>query len=270
MAPSKSIASLVSEVLSARIHALGIGTFSSSGGYTIDFTLPLEGPSDASIREVLSATGDVHVVPLPTSDYGDGKLAATIGEPLPKVEPSLFGWAEIASITIDSDAASPVLLITLKPTAAQAFADYTTGHVGETFAIVVDDRVRLLPAVMEVITSGQIAINAGDGDTFAETAAILAGGLLPEAWRGASVPVLLSQDQAEAVALTARPGASVRNASISVEGTLEGADLKVVWNVEVVVSECPENESCVWAPGAYVAKVNAVTGSLIHVGTLEP
>ena len=179
--PTKPDGSLAVEVLNARVHALGIGNFTSAVGYGIEFIVPQGGPSDAAIRDVLTATGDLRIVPLPTTDYGDGKLAATIGEPLPKDEPALVEWDGIASVASDPLAGTPDLTITLKPAAAQAFDDYTAAHVGDSFAIVIDGRVALLPAIMDATTIGQITVSPGSAESFREPAAILVGGMLPEA-----------------------------------------------------------------------------------------
>ena len=45
------------------------------------FSIPAEGPSDATVRDVLAATGEVEFVPLPPEDYGDGGLTAELGSP---------------------------------------------------------------------------------------------------------------------------------------------------------------------------------------------
>ena len=189
---------------------------------------------------------------------------ATIGAPLPKDEPALFGWEGITTVTNEPTGASPAISISLKPAAAQAFADYTTANVGDTFAVVVDGRVAMLPTVEDAITSGQIAISPAPGYAFTETAAILVGGELPEAWRGTSVPTLISREQAEANALRALPGATVQDAKSSAGLPAEGLDWEVVWNVEVDVPECSDLTSCAWSPGPYVVKVDAVTGNVIE------
>jgi hypothetical protein len=264
MVLNKPEASLAGDILSARIRAIGIGTFTSGGGYGIQFLLPVAGPSDASIRAVLGATGDVRIVPLPASDYGAGKLTATLGLPLPKDEPALIGWDGIASVASDPLGGSPDLTITLKPAGAQAFGDYTAAHVGDVFAIVVDGRVALLPTVTEAITSAQITITRSDNDSFAETAAILVGGMLPESWRGASVPVIVSQDQAITAALAATHGGTVQDASPTVDlGPLAGA-LRAVWYVDVHQPDCQDTGSCV--SSELLVVVDAVTGTVISIG----
>jgi hypothetical protein len=268
MVVNKPEASLAGDVMSTRIRALGIGNFTSGGGYGIEFLLPADGPPDASIRAVLGATGDVRIVPLPASDYGAGKLTATLGQALPKDEPALIGWDGIASVASDPLGGSPGLTITLKPDGAQAFGDYTAAHVGDVFAIVVDGRVALLRMVMEAITSGQITITPSENDSFAETAAILVGGMLPEAWRGASVPVIVAQDQAIAAALAATRGGTVQDASPNADlGPLAG-EVRAVWYVDIYQPDCQDTASCVSAD--LLVTVDAVTGTVISVGSQAP
>jgi hypothetical protein len=262
---NKPEASLAGDVLSARIRALGIATFSSGGGYGIQFTLPATGPSDASIRAVLGATGDVRIVPLPAVDYGAGRLIAILGAPLPEDEPALFGWDRIASVASDPVGGTGRLTMALKPAAALAFGDYTSAHIGDTFAIVVDGRVGLLPTVNEAITSGVITIAPGPDDSFRETAAILAGGELPEAWRGASVPVLVPRDKAIAAALTATHGGTVRDANPTVD-LVPGGAFQAVWSIAVFQPECQDTGSCVSSD--MLVRVDAVTGAVIDVGPL--
>lgn len=265
----KAESTLARSVLSARLRALGISNFTSAGDNVLQFSVPVGGPPDGSIRAVLAATGDLRIVPLPAADYGAGMRVATVGSPLPKDEPALFGWEGVSSVTNDPTGASREVSIALKPEAAQAFGDYTTAHVGDVFAIVVDGRIALLPMVSEAITSGRIRLTPALGDGFADTGAILVGGELPEAWRGASVPIWISQDVAERAALEATHGGTVQAASLSAElaTSISGDAWLVVWNVEVDQPECSDGESCV---GLFLVKVDGVTGTVLHAGALQP
>jgi hypothetical protein len=259
---NKPVAILAGDVLSARIRALGISNFTSAGGYGIEYLLPASGPSDASIRAVLSATGDVHIVPLPSSDYGEGKLTATLGARLPKEEPALFGWDGIASLTVDPLIA-PDIWITLKQAATSAYEEYTAAHIGDTFAFVVDGRVVALGEVNSAATDGQFGVTSNGDSSFREIEAIVAGGVLPEAWRGASVPVIVSRDAAIAAALSATHGGAVQDASPTVDlGPLAG-ELQAVWYVDVYQPDCPDNQSCV---SMYLrVRVDATTGVVIDM-----
>jgi hypothetical protein len=280
----KSEGSLANQVLSARLRAFGIGTFTSSSGDVMTFWVPAGGASDASIRAVLGAIGDVRIVPLPAADYGAGMRVATLGAPLPKDEPALFGWDGIQAITATelstadgSVHGAPLLGMTLKAPAAQAFADFVTAHPGETYAVIVDGRVALLPIAEPASSDGSVDLSNGQipggsepTEAYLQTAAVLAGGLVPEAWRGATVPVLITKDAAITAALAERRG-TIQDASQGVElsTSIAGDAWRVVWNVEVVVPDCPALESCPWAPGPYLVKVDAVSGAVLHVGALQ-
>jgi hypothetical protein len=272
--PSKPETTLASDVLAARLRALGIGTFQSGGGYVLEFTVPAGGPSDDMIRAVLGATGDVEFVPLPNADYGlgVGKRQAAIGQPLPKDEPALFGWEGIASANAAYDPANSIrtVNVSLKPDAAAAFGDYTTSHPGETFAIVIDGRVAMLPIISEPITGGEVNVSGGIEGDFLVTSAILVGGMLPESWRGATVPALISRSEAVAAALAATHGGSVQFAGQGAEEAATGDPWRVMWNIEVVQPDCTDVTSCVSPGWSTFVKVDAVTGAVVHIGALAP
>jgi len=275
--PSKTESVLASEVLGARLRALGFGNFSSGGGYAISFEVPLDGPSDASSRRVLAATGDVAFVPLPPADYADGKLTPELGKPLPKDEPALFGWEGIASVDWGTNQQGGTTLdFKLKPAAASAFGDYTASNVMGTIAIVLDGRVALLPQVNEPIRGGEVQIASGElagsaGETsFAETGAILIGGLLPESWRGASVPEIVAKEAAVATALRLYPTADLESAGITSRQDEQGT--RAIWWIVVggdLPPTClmlrPGATVCPAPEGDLVVVVDAVTGEVIQV-----
>lgn len=231
--PWKTQSDAAHEVLDARLRALGVRNFLSVSGNAIQFSIPAEGPSDATVRDVLAATGEVEFVPLPPEDYGDGGLTAELGSPLPKDEPALFGWDGIASVERRADEqARPTLLITLKPAARDAFATHTESHIGESFAIVVDDVVALLPMINEPIPGGEIVISGGvDDGRFQQTLAILAGGMLPEAWARPEVPVVLPEDRVVAATLENNPSSTL--ASAGLDAIPDGAGWRAVWRIEL-------------------------------------
>jgi hypothetical protein len=257
---------LTNEVLGARLRALGFGNFSSAEDYGIEYELPGGDPSDDVIRAVLAATGDVRIVPLRSADYGAGKLTAVIGQPLPKDETALFGWEGIVAAAMDPQLASPELSISLKPAAAQTFGAYTASHVGETFAIVVDGRVAALPTVTEAVPDGLITIASQGDASFRGSAAVLTGGILPEVWRGATSPVLVSQDVAVAAALAATHGGTLTGANPNVQRAATGGVWQAVWTVDVHQPVCGDNESCV-SPD-YQVTVDGETGTVNAVSPI--
>jgi hypothetical protein len=256
-----------SDVLAARLRALGFGNFASTGDYGIEYQLPAGDPPDDVIRAVLAATGDVRIVPLPPADYGAGKLTAVIGQPLPKDEPTLFGWDGIVAAAMDPQLAAPELSISLGPAAAQAFGDYTQAHLGETFAIIIDGRVAVLPTVSDAVANGLVAISSPGDASFRESAAILTGGILPEAWRGATSPVLISEADAVAAALAATHGGTVTGANPNVERAAAGGAWQAVWTVTVHQPDCGDNERSCVSPDYQVA-LDGVAGTVITVSPI--
>jgi hypothetical protein len=188
---------LAAEVLTARLRALGFDTPTRTNGDGIGYLLPVTGPTDTQIYHALTTIGEVEFVPLPPEDYGEGKLVAEVGAPLPKDEPALFGWDGIASVEWTTDEQSRrTALVTLTPGAREAFASHTENHIGEFFAVLIDDRVALLPVINEPILGGEVQISGGrTTEDFEETVAILVGGALPVSWRGAQVPEIIPEHE---------------------------------------------------------------------------
>jgi hypothetical protein len=268
--PSKGATGLASDVLGARLQMFDFGAFSSGAGYGITFSLPAVGPSDATIRTVLGANGDVAIVPLPAADYRDRGVAAEAGKALPKAEPALFGWEGIASVSRDTRGPTPAIAMQLKPLAAQAFADYTTGEVGGQFAVVVDGIVAAVPTITEPIIDGQVIVTAPSEpvDAFARTIAILVGGPLPERWRNPDVPVIIPEDSAAAAALRQYPADGV--GAIDIDVVEDGGHWRALWRVTLFGSflgECPNTiparSSCPSADSIQVT-LDAVTGAFIE------
>ena len=227
--PSKAQIGLASEVLTARVRALGVGNYMAVTGNAIQLSIPSQGASDEAVRVVLGATGEVEFVPLPPEDYGEGGFTVEVGSPLPKDEPALFGWDGIASVEPSTDEQGrQTLLITLEPTARDAFAAYTASHTGEYFAIVIDGEVALLPVINEPIPGGEILISDGENDgRFMRTLAILAGGMLPESWARPVVPIVLPREQVVAATIAEYPTATLESADL--DAILEGSRWRAVW-----------------------------------------
>ena len=277
--PTKSETSQATEVLTDRLSKLGFQVITSGAGNAIRFMLPTTGPSDDRIRAVLAANGDVEFVPLPAETYGDGngpRLEARVGEPLPTEEQALFGSEGIESVAIGEDQqAREVLNIVLTPAAAEAFGDYTTEHVGEYLAIVVDGRVASLPSINEPIPGGEVQLSFGSESEEAgtDTMAILLGGPLPEAWRTARVPGIVPGQIAISSAMGQFPRATVESADLDAE--LDGEAWRAVWYVLLTgdvgggalpcPTRGPSGDTCP-SPGPHrLVVVDAERGSVIRI-----
>jgi preprotein translocase subunit SecD len=126
------------------------------------------------IRALLVQTGKLDFIPLPPAEYGTGSSAGTYqaveGQPLPTTEKPLFGGDQIdqAYPTTDQTGLRAVGF-RLKSTGSQLFADYTSKHVGEFFAIVLDGSVVSAPVIQSAITGGTgIITGGGTGFTAAQ------------------------------------------------------------------------------------------------------
>jgi preprotein translocase subunit SecD len=178
------------DILSARLRTLKVGMFSAAAGYAITFTLPASA-NPAAVRAVLSATGQVAFVPLPPADYGTGNrqgpLEAVVGKPLPTGEAPLFGGDQIADARATADATGgPMLSIKLTSEGSRLFAAYSSAHVGEFFALMLDGRVVAEPIIQVAIHDGAFNVTL-PGDPLPmpvdALAAILASGPLPDSWK---------------------------------------------------------------------------------------
>ena len=174
----------VEDVMTARLQAYGIGTFSSSGGddrITFDVPLPSADPtSTTSLRELLGATGSMSMVLLGANPLNLGDHVT--GAPL-------FTGDAVTDARVGTDqGGTPTLDLTLDATAAAALADATRTHVGEYLAVALDGKAVSTPVINEEITDGHVQISfAGDGTTPGRLAAILQAGLAlrtPGTYRG--------------------------------------------------------------------------------------
>ena len=105
-------------------------------------------------------------MPLPAADYGTttqaGKFQATEGAPLPKPEPALFGGDQISAANPAQDSkGGRAIGFSLHDKGSKLFADYTSKHVGEFFAIVLDGTVVSAPSINGAITGGSGIIETG-------------------------------------------------------------------------------------------------------------
>lgn len=204
--PTKADGAAALDVLRLRLGSLGTRfPFTAAEGYAITFTIPIADDSPL-VRDVLAATGDLAFVPLPPADYGPGALQAVIGQPLPKAEPALFAADGVASAGVATTSGVPSTVhFGLNEAATAALAAYSSAHVGDTLAILIDGKVALLPVIESPIGDGRLEVagSPDDARTFSLLAAIVTSGPLPESWRNPRVPTVISQGRAEDVALAA-------------------------------------------------------------------
>lgn len=282
--PDKGEQLLASDVLFERLRALLFTgpnqNFSGGGGYALTYQIPPGGPSDESIRTVLRAAGDVRFMALTT-------LPGVIGQNPPDDATLQFGRDGILSAAFESPFGPPVLSMTLRPEAAEAFAAFSAAHVGETFAIVIDDDIALLPTINEPITDGTIQVSGGglpgseEATNFLEAAAIIIGGRLPDSWILPIVPELVSPSdiaarmELEFSKVEPIPPANVdiRITEASLTSVLEGTHVVAVWYIKLdgLAAACPsplpsdERGSCRWTDPQTEHVFDAETGEWLGI-----
>ena len=167
LAPSLEDVEVVKDIIERRVNATGVSEPVVVTSGTDRIVVEVPGVSDtAAIRRLVGQTGQLAFVPLPRERYGSenspGPQVATQGQPLPTEETSLFlgDQLEAANVGTDQNGAR-VVSFSLKDEGARLFGDYTTQHVGEFFAIVLDGAVISAPSINSPITGGQGQITGG-------------------------------------------------------------------------------------------------------------
>ena len=117
------------------------------------------GVAPEALRPMLRATGAAAFVPL-------GQEQMSVGEALdPGRSARLFGSEGVESAAIDTDQlGKPIVTFQLTPEAGRAFESWTSAHIGESFAIVIDGRVVSAPVIQAAIPGGEVQITSGDAD----------------------------------------------------------------------------------------------------------
>jgi preprotein translocase subunit SecD len=114
----------------------------------------LPGVSDPNaVRKLVGQTGSLEFVPLGSTVKNKGDVVD------PAQFPALFGGTELSSAAIGTDqTGGRTVNFQLKDTGARLFGDFTAGHVGEYFAIVLDGRVISAPRINSSIPGGNVQI----------------------------------------------------------------------------------------------------------------
>ena len=172
-APTAADVEVVKGIIERRVNATGVSEPVVVTSGTDRIVVEIPGVSDPNaVRKLVGQTGRLDFVPLPPEKYGSktsqGQLQAIEGQPLPSQEPPLFSGDQVASANVATDQnGARVVAFTLKSDGASKFADYTTNHIGEYFAIVLDNNVVSAPVIQSAITGGSGQIEGGGLGGFA-------------------------------------------------------------------------------------------------------
>jgi len=172
--PTLDDVNVVKGIIERRVNATGVSEPVVVTSGTDRIVVEVPGATDPNeIRKLVGQTGRLDFVPLPPAEYGTGtspgQYQAVENQPLPTKEQPLFSGDQVASANTQIDQnGSRVVAFTLKSDGASKFADYTSNHVGEFFAIVLDNNVISAPVINSPITGGSGEITGGGLGGFAK------------------------------------------------------------------------------------------------------
>jgi preprotein translocase subunit SecD len=163
--PSAGDMATIRTIIENRVNATGLAepTVSTIGSDRISVEIPgVQNVED--VRKLIGSTGQLEFVPLPEGDFGSAAAAGT--KPVPqqgdtldlKAYPPLFSGDQIDPSGVapgfDSQTGEHVVQFKLKSVGAQKFAQWTSQHVNDFFAIVLDGVVQSAPYDQTPITNG--------------------------------------------------------------------------------------------------------------------
>jgi preprotein translocase subunit SecD len=162
ISPTPEAMGVVKDIIERRVNTTGVSepVVVVQGSDRVVIELP--GVSDVdSVRQLVGQTGQLDFVPLGTQQ----NIAA--GQELPRDQyPPLFSGDQITSAAVGQDNNGRLAVnFQLKNDGAQSggqlFATYTSEHVGEFFAITLDETVISAPQIQGPIPNGQGQITGG-------------------------------------------------------------------------------------------------------------
>ena len=168
--PTSGDMDTIRNIIERRVNSTGVSEPIVQTQGTDRIVVELPGVQDSeAIEKLVGSTGRLDFVPLPTDQYGTGSTAGSAkgvaeGQPLPVAEAPLFSGDQIASANPGTDSLGQrAVTFSLKSDGSRLFGDYTTKHVGEFFAIVLDNAVVSAPVIQSAIPNGSGIITGGTG-----------------------------------------------------------------------------------------------------------
>lgn len=186
------------QIIENRVNASGLTEplVQLAGANRILVELPNE-KDPARAVSTIQQTGLLEFVEVGSQFFNDGSILRTDNSPTPTVAltatqsivPGIFGTlftgAELEgsdNLSIQADQfGEPGVNFSLKPEAAQLFANYTSANIGGFLCIVLDNVVRSCPRINSAIPDGQGIITVGSGgfEEAQELLTLLRYGALP-------------------------------------------------------------------------------------------
>jgi preprotein translocase subunit SecD len=182
-APSLEDTEAVAVIMRTRLDRTGLASFrvtpGASGQVMVETgTQASDAETARLLRDLLGATGRLQLVRLGDNMADVGTRIDTAANP-----PLLEGG--VASATIGADQAGQRTLdLVFQPGASKLIERWTTDHVGEVLAIVLDGTIVTAPVVLEPIKDGKMQISSGGEGGFSPAeaerlASILRSGAYP-------------------------------------------------------------------------------------------
>jgi preprotein translocase subunit SecD len=166
--PTTADVGVVKGIIERRVNATGVSEPVVVTSGTDRIIVELAGETDTNaVRKLVGQTGQLQFVPIPAGVTGPA-AGSTIN---PSYTP-LFAGDQVASATVGSNQQGQrTVNFVLKDTGRQLFADYTASHIGDYFAIVLDNNVISAPVIKDSIPGGQVEISSGNLGGFSKAEA---------------------------------------------------------------------------------------------------
>ena len=174
--PTKAEETHLSDLIAARLQAIGIGNFTIAIGTSIQLDLPAS-VDLASVRYVLNHPGVFEIVSLPPEQYGRVEASSNVTagpKPLPApgdaIDPALPVLVPDQDFLrdqfkADSSTGTWTVAFALNADGTGKMATFSTAHVGDYIAIVLDGKVVSAPYIVQPITDGNGEIPGGATST---------------------------------------------------------------------------------------------------------
>jgi hypothetical protein len=185
--PPKAAGSAASDVVRARLRALGYENFSLAVGDDLTVTLP--GPLDRRVLDVLGWDGGATAYVI---SEGEAQTAG-LGQAVPAFHAPVFTDADVIGLEGSETPSGPVLHVHLGPDAAARLGDATGANLGGALLIVNGDgRIELSATVASRVEDGNVELTQGldsNGASLDVLRAVLGTEPMPAEWRTGAVTV---------------------------------------------------------------------------------
>jgi preprotein translocase subunit SecD len=120
-----------------------------------------DGTQSPSATATVAPSATTAVTVTPTADPNATPAAGAT--PAPQVYHTVMTGAALDTVAVQqgSLAGSYQIAFTLKPAGSKVFSDYTSSHIGQYLAIVLDKKVLSAPVIKNAITDGQGVVEGG-------------------------------------------------------------------------------------------------------------